>query len=371
MKKVNLLFLLIFVSVGFTTKLFAQNMVQINEKRIFFPYFRVHHEPKIILPLTPQQTQVLVDIDGIRAVVKVRQTYKNATTKTLSLACIIPTDLDKFTGTVGKDLVLTKPALAAKEYTEAQQPLFMPDINSGVVIELNWEYHVICEKDQDASVFRFPAFQPQEVDAQVNIHYDLKVSFHTELPLKEITSQEHLIEVNYATTNTAEVVFAKEEEKAGERPLMLRYSFYGADVKITPQKVEEVRMRGDTDTTYHSSLVGKEEDKTSEKTYIITQLYEVKENDYWEKIADKYNVSVTDIKKWNHIKEHSHLKKGQQLKLEVPCLRITHTVEEDEYPYLIAQLYGINTQDLLQWNGLKDSDKLQIGQLIYIYKPKK
>lgn len=358
MKKIVLL--LACLGLTFVGTLQAQHTVKMNEKRIFFPYFRLNDAPKILMPLMPQKTEVSAKIDGIRALVQVKQTYKNTQNTRLSLACVVPTDLDKLTVAVGNQVILTKPE-AKIIYPEAQQPLFMPDIEAGKTLELAWEYHVICEKDVAGSVFRFPAFQPSIEGA--NLDYDLKILFHTDLPIQEITSEEHLIDVHHATSNTAEVVFASEEQKEGERPFVLRFKHHSADTKITTP--QEGVLRGDMPKDeYNTGVVGKDEDKISENIYIITKLYEVKEGDYPEKIAHKFNIKPEEIK-------HKHLKKGQQITLKVPCLRITHTVAEDEYPYSIAKMYGVDVWEVLEWNKLKDTDMLSIGQEIFIYKPKK
>jgi LysM repeat protein len=354
--------------------LWAQNTTaQTVEKRIFFPYFRWADLPTLAMPLEPQKTQVMVHIDGIRAEVSVTQTYKNTTQNSLKLTCVVPTDLDALSGVMAGKEIVRKPSLPKEAYKEAKQPLFMPDVPAGEIIELTWAYAVICEKQEEISTFRFPAFQPSLDGA--NIHYDLKVQFHTDYPIRDITSQEHLIEVHYPTSNTAEVIFTKEEQQAGSRPFVLSYHFYNGKIEVAknPSKNEEGVMRGDSpnDEKYTIDREGRTDDQVNAEIYNIPKVYEVREHDYVEKIAQKFGVSVTNILKWNHLKENAHLHKGQKLKLEVPCMKVLHTVEEDEYPYQIAQLYGVDVAELLEWNKLKDSDKLKIGQKIMVYQVRK
>jgi LysM repeat protein len=345
---------------------------QIAEKRIFFPYFRATDSPALAMPLAHQNTQILVDIDGIRAKVKVHQLYQNTTQNSLTLSCVVPTDIDALRGEMNQNEVVKKPNLPKNVYVEAKQPLFMPAIPADASIELMWEYTIICEKENNLSSFRLPAFV--STDENIKLHYDLRVQFHTEYPLQDISSQEHLIEVHYPTSNTAEVVFAQDEKTAGTRPFVLSYRVHKGEVKIaqTPKNEEGV-MRGDAPKEdYVVTHEGKKEDEVADlPTKKITQYYEVKDHDYLEKIADKYGVTTTDIRHWNHLKEHAHLHKGQTLKLEVPCVQVLHTVEEDEYPYQIAQLYGVNVNELLEWNNLKNTDRLSIGQKIIIYQVKR
>lgn len=353
--------------------LFAQNAhAQIAEKRIFFPYFRLADSPTVAMPLTHQNTQVLVDMDGIRAKVKVHQLYQNTTQNSLTVSCVVPTDIDELRGEMNQTEVVKKPNLPKNVYLEPKQPLFMPAIPAGASIELVWEYAVICEKEDNISSFRLPAFVTN--DENIKLHYALKVQFHTEYPLQDISSQEHLIEVHYPTSNTAEVVFGQDEKTAGTRPFVLSYRVHKGEVKIaqTPKNDEGV-MRGDAPKEdYVVTHEGKKEDEIADSpTKKITQYYEVKDHDYLEKIADKFSIAVADIRHWNHLKEHAHLHKGQILKLEVPCVQVLHTVEEDEYPYQIAQLYGVNVNELLEWNNLKNTDRLSIGQKIIIYQVKR
>ena len=354
--------------------LWAQNVTAQNTegKRIFFPYFRLADAPKTIMPLSPQDAHVFVQIDGLRATVKVQQIYKNNTEATLALTCVVPTDIDMLEGYIGSNLIIRKPNLPQGTYEHAQQPLSMPEVAAGSEVKIAWNYTVLCAKEGDLSVFRFPAFLPSREGE--NLHYDLKVSFHTELPIAEITSQEHFIEVHYPSFNTAEVSFADNETQAGSRPLVLSYKFHGSTTKIVPKHDDGVMRgggQGDYSLTYQHVKEG--DQITDAPDHTIHKDYEVKENDYLEKIADKYGVTVANIKTWNHhIKyENGNLKKGQFLKLEVPCVRITHIVAEDEYPYQIAQFYDVKSSELLEWNGLKSEDKLYIGQKIIVYKVKK
>jgi len=360
---------------GFCLLLLTQNTFAqtATEKRVFFPYFRLGNSPEKLSPLPHQNTQVVVQIDGLRAAVTVHQVYKNTTDMPVALSCVIPTDIDAFQGSVAGKVIIRKPNLPKDAYTAPTQALLMPDILAQEALELIWHYAVICEIESDLSVFRLPAFQ--NIAEGDNAHYDLKVVFHTDLPIKEITSQQHIIEVQQATSNTAEVVFAKEEKQAGTHPFVLRYKFFDSRVNITPKK-ETPLMRGEMskeEEAYNATVENakKEDIETEGSEKIILKYYEVKENDYVEKIAAKFHVTATNIAHWNHLKEPLHLKKGQRLKLEVPCTRITHIVAEDEYPYLIAQLYDVKTTELLQWNNLKDTDRLSIGQKIYIYHVKK
>lgn len=98
-------------------------------------------------------------------------------------------------------------------------------------------------------------------------------------------------------------------------------------------------------------------------------------------ISRLYDVSVDDIKAWNNLKDNS-ISTGQQLTIrskaqtsaevtklpEKKSLTGVHTVAARESLYSIAQLYGINVQQLKEWNGLPGSE-LNIGQTLFVTQP--
>ena len=48
--------------------------------------------------------------------------------------------------------------------------------------------------------------------------------------------------------------------------------------------------------------------------------------------------------------------------------KVEHIVKSGESPYVIAKKYdGVTPEQILQWNGVKDARKIQIGQKLIIY----
>lgn len=138
--------------------------------------------------------------------------------------------------------------------------------------------------------------------------------------------------------------------------------------------------------------------------------YRIKSGDVLGLIAEKYDVRVADLKYWNNIynerkiragdyldifvddekasyyanieqqekqKEQAtqvveNIQKGSAIKvleeLERTANKIEHVVKTGESPYLIAKQYeGVNPEDILEWNGIEDARKIQIGQKLIIY----
>lgn len=108
------------------------------------------------------------------------------------------------------------------------------------------------------------------------------------------------------------------------------------------------------------------------------QTYTVKEGDYLGEIAEKYGVTVSDIRSWNNI-EGDKILVGQKLKL-YSDKKVTendsktknstyHIVDEGEMLSGIANDYGVKVSELMEWNNL-ENDKIYTGQKLLISAPK-
>ena len=105
--------------------------------------------------------------------------------------------------------------------------------------------------------------------------------------------------------------------------------------------------------------------------------HKVKKNETLGKIAEKYDVSVTSLKKWNNLKKNS-IAKGKALKIYTQSSEpelyasakktaktgTTHKVEKNETLYSIAKANNVTVKELLEWNNLSENDKLKAGQNI-------
>jgi len=137
--------------------------------------------------------------------------------------------------------------------------------------------------------------------------------------------------------------------------------------------------------------------------------YTIKSGDVLGFIAEDYDVRVADLKYWNNIYNERRIQVGQKLDIfvddenadyyrslqktapkavetnnvvtqlingsaisvyKVPdsAKKIEHIVKSGESPYLIAKKYkGVTPEAILEWNGISDARRIQIGQKLIIY----
>jgi len=94
-----------------------------------------------------------------------------------------------------------------------------------------------------------------------------------------------------------------------------------------------------------------------------TEYYVVKKGDTLYSIANKYNVSVNEIKDLNNL-DNNNLQIGDKIK--IPTVNnITHIVSKGESLWSIARKYNVNVDKLKNINNL-DSNLLSIGQVLLI-----
>ena len=112
--------------------------------------------------------------------------------------------------------------------------------------------------------------------------------------------------------------------------------------------------------------------------------YQVRPGDYLGKIANKFNVSIRDIKIWNGMKTE-FLNAGDRLLIYTKSLdyqpkpqasisvssnesQRIHVVQRGESLWAIAQfLPGISVQNLQEWNDIKGG-RLKVGTRLIISK---
>lgn len=95
-------------------------------------------------------------------------------------------------------------------------------------------------------------------------------------------------------------------------------------------------------------------------------------------IAVKYGVDTDDLRRWNGIKGNT-IRAGQKLTVRAPASRVatsstsggatggTYVVKSGDTPGTIAQKHGVKTSQLIAWNGLnKKRPVVRIGQKLVI-----
>ncbi|NLA24496.1 MAG: LysM peptidoglycan-binding domain-containing protein [Bacteroidales bacterium] len=126
---------------------------------------------------------------------------------------------------------------------------------------------------------------------------------------------------------------------------------------------------------------GKDYDKIS---------YTIKSGDNLGSIAQKFNVKISDIQDWNDVygtkiiagktliiyqkKNSSAPKKIKTTSAPKPIiprnlvLIDTYEVKKGDSPYSISSNYqGVSPEDIMEWNGIENPSKIQIGQKLKIY----
>ena len=117
-----------------------------------------------------------------------------------------------------------------------------------------------------------------------------------------------------------------------------------------------------------------------EKTVKNATVHVVEEGENLSTIADDYDVTVEDLKDWNDL-DGDVIYAGQKLNVKEPKTTKekktstnkkgkTHKVKEGENLTLIADKYNVSVEDLREWNDL-DSDVIVPGQELTVSKPSK
>ena len=107
-----------------------------------------------------------------------------------------------------------------------------------------------------------------------------------------------------------------------------------------------------------------------------TQFHTIKSGESLGKIADKYNVSITELKKWNSIKGNT-IQAGKKLKIYSDKKAIvktesksnndgTYTVKSGDSLFSISKQFpGVSIEDIKKWNDIS-GDNIQPGMKLKI-----
>ena len=123
-----------------------------------------------------------------------------------------------------------------------------------------------------------------------------------------------------------------------------------------------------------------EPSKSSKKEPVNTTIiYTVEAGDNLFAIAKKYSTTVAAIREMNDMGNSSNIKIGQKLKIpgsakpaaNTPKVEeIIHVVKKGEGLWDISRQYGVTIEDIVKWNGLKDT-KIKINEKLKIKTTKK
>lgn len=109
------------------------------------------------------------------------------------------------------------------------------------------------------------------------------------------------------------------------------------------------------------------------------EYYTVRRGDYPGKIARDQGVKLNELLAWNNLTSRSVIRVGDRLKVyksggsstqlaSAPSSTspVTHTVKSGETPGSIAQKYGTSVSNVLNWNGLRKSSIIHIGDVLVV-----
>ena len=102
--------------------------------------------------------------------------------------------------------------------------------------------------------------------------------------------------------------------------------------------------------------------------------YTVKSGDTLYNIANRYGVTVAQLRQWNNLGTSNLIHIGQRLVINPttptpqppPTGQISYTVKAGDTLYAIAGKYGVTVAQLRQWNNLGTSNLIHIGQRLVI-----
>ena len=98
-----------------------------------------------------------------------------------------------------------------------------------------------------------------------------------------------------------------------------------------------------------------------------------KENDSFYKIANDFNLELEQILEYNDLSKDDKLSYGQKIYIEKKrrrALEPIHIVKKNETLRSIAQLHGIRLSSICKKNHLKSTDKLKVGDVLYLRQKK-
>ena len=107
-------------------------------------------------------------------------------------------------------------------------------------------------------------------------------------------------------------------------------------------------------------------------------VYRVRRGDTLASIARKFGVSATDLAKINRIRNANQIHPGQVIELPGGSLTArpedrshagTYSVRRGDTLDAIAQKFGVGVQELIAHNGIRNKNRIKVGQSIYIPGP--
>jgi Ca-activated chloride channel family protein len=254
----------------------AQTNENVNADKTLSPFFFVQSEDSDLDQLPLKSTSADVNIAGVIADVKVVQVYKNEGNSVLEAIYIFPAStraaVYDMKMTIGERVIrakIKKRKEARKEYEQAikegrtaslleqQRPnvfqMTVGNILPGDEIRVELFYTELLLSNEKTYEFMYPTVvgprysNKSDNDAGIDqwvenpylkegqdptYNFDINVHLATGMPIKDIFSPSHMVNIDYKSTDEATIELAESEYKKGERDFILKYHLNGD--QITP-----------------------------------------------------------------------------------------------------------------------------------------
>lgn len=247
-----------------------------GEDRTLSPYFFVKSDDPAVDRLPLKSTSAAVDITGVIADVRVAQVYKNEGKRTLEAIYVFPGSTRAavygMKMTVGDRTIVAKireRERARKEYEQAKQQgksaslleqqrpnvfqMNVANIRPGDEIRVELSYTELLAPESGEYQFVYPtvvgprysnrpaadAPPSEKWVASPYLHegkepsyaFDLKVKLASGIPLKEIASSSHTVDITYSGSSRASVRLSPKDKAGGNRDFILKYRLAGGGVE--------------------------------------------------------------------------------------------------------------------------------------------
>ncbi|HET6420499.1 MAG TPA: VIT domain-containing protein, partial [Geobacteraceae bacterium] len=244
--------------------------------RTLSPYFFVRSEDPSVDRLPLKSTSAAVEVSGVIADVRVTQVYRNEGKRPLEAVYVFPGSTRAavygMKMTIGKRTIVAKireREQARKDYEEAKQQgksaslleqerpnvfrMNVANIMSGDEIRVELSYNELLVPTDGVYEFVYPTVvgprysnkttagaSPSEKwvqspylheGEQPPYEFDLKVNIASGIPLKEIASPSHRVDISYQDPSRASVRLAQGEKSGGNRDFILKYRLAGGAIE--------------------------------------------------------------------------------------------------------------------------------------------
>lgn len=144
---------------------------------------------------------------------------------------------------------------------------------------------------------------------------------------------------------------------------------------IERYKLQELNIAENTPKQNLQSQETLKSDMTIREVYRFNHIRFViaRGNDSFYKIAHDFNLELDDILEYNDLSKSDKLNYGQKIYIEKKrrkALEPYHVVQKNETLKSISQLHGIRLSMLCKKNRIKSDDKLKIGDVLYLRQKK-